>query len=125
MPSSLTRGVYLDLHPILETAECLGSLRKFFARRGRQERIYSDNGRTFVGAAEWMKAVMKDERLQTYLSTNQIKWQFNVPKSCPVVGRSVRKNDCPFEDSSKQDNRKWTVTLGRATGSAFGRRDQP
>lgn len=78
---SLTRGVYLDLLPNLEMAECLSSLKKFIARRGRPERIYSDNGRTFVGAAEWMKTVMKDERLQTYLSTNQIKWQFNLSRA--------------------------------------------
>jgi len=58
--------------------ECLRSLKKFIARRGGPERIYSDNGQTFVGAAEWMKTVMKFERLQTYLSTNQIKWQFNL-----------------------------------------------
>ena len=78
---SLTRGIYLDLLPNLETAECLRSLKKFIAHRGRPERIYSDNGRTFVGAAEWMKTVMKDERLQTYLSTNQIKWQFNLSRA--------------------------------------------
>ena len=41
---SLTRGVYLDLLPSLETAECLRSLKQFIARRGRPERIYSDNG---------------------------------------------------------------------------------
>ena len=28
-------------------------------RKGRPERIYSDNGRTFIGAAKWVKAVMK------------------------------------------------------------------
>ena len=78
---SLTRGVYLDLLPNLEMVECLRSLKKFIARRGRPERIYSDNGRTFVGAAEWMKTVMKDKRLQTYLSTNQIKWQFNLSRA--------------------------------------------
>ena len=60
---SLTRGVYMDLLPNLETGECLRSMKKFIARRGRPERIYSDNGRTFVGAAKWVRAVMKDERL--------------------------------------------------------------
>ena len=78
---SLTRGVYLDLLPNLETAECLTSIKQFIARRGRPERIYSDNGRTFVGAAKWMRAVMKDERLQNYLSTNEIKWQFNLSRA--------------------------------------------
>ena len=78
---SLTRGVYLDLLPNLETQEYLGSMKKFIAWRGRPERIYSDNGRTFVGAARWMRAVMKDERLQNYLSVNQIKWQFNLNRT--------------------------------------------
>ena len=77
---SLTRGIYLDLLPNLETAECLKSLKQFIVRRGRPERIYSDNGRTFVGAASWIRAVMDDERLQTYLSINQIKWQFNLSR---------------------------------------------
>lgn len=78
---SLTRGVYLDLLPSLETEECLTSLKKFIGRRGRPERIYSDNGRTFIGAAKWVKAVMKDERLHNYLSVNQIKWQFNLSRA--------------------------------------------
>ena len=78
---SLTRGIYLDLLPNLETAECLRSLKQFIARRGRSERIYSDNGRTFVGAANWIRAVVEDERLQTYLNINQIKWQFNLSRA--------------------------------------------
>ena len=75
---SLTRGVYLDLLPSLETEECLINLKKFIGKRGRPEQIYCDNGRTFVGAAKWVKAAMKGERLHNYLSVNQIKWQFNL-----------------------------------------------
>ena len=78
---SLTRGIYLDLLPNLETADCLKSMRQFIACRGRPERIYSDNGRTFVGAANWIRAVMADERLQTYLFISQIKWQFNLSRA--------------------------------------------
>ena len=77
---SLTQGIYLDLLPNLETAECLKSMKQFTARQGRPERIYSDNGQTFVGAANWFRAVMADERQQTYLSINQIKWQFNLSR---------------------------------------------
>ena len=87
---SLTRGIYLDLLPNLETEECLKSLKQFIARRGRPERIYSDNGRTFVGAANWIRAVMKDERLQTCLSINQIKWQFNLSHA-PWWGRQFER----------------------------------
>ena len=83
---SLTRGIYIDLLPSLEMTEFVTSLKRFIARRGRPERIYSDNGRTFIGAAKWMKAVIKDEKLQNYLSTHQIAWQF---KSRPLAGRTI------------------------------------
>ena len=56
----LTRGVYLDFLPYLETDECLRNMEMFIARRGRPELIYFDNGRSFVGAARRIRAVMKD-----------------------------------------------------------------
>ena len=49
---SLTRGIYLELLSSLETSEFLRSLKRFIARGGRPEKIYSDNGRTFVAAAK-------------------------------------------------------------------------
>ena len=55
----------MDLLQNLETEECLRSMTKFIARRGRPQRIYSDNGTIFAGAAKWVRAVMKDERLYT------------------------------------------------------------
>ena len=78
---SLTRGIYLELLPTLETTEFLRSLKRFIARRGRPERIYSDNGGTFIGAAKWIRAVAKDERLQDYLSLHQIRGQFNLSRA--------------------------------------------
>ena len=73
---SLTHGVYLELLPNMETSECLNSLQRFIARRGRPEHIYSDNRATFVAAAKWVKMVKQDEKLQDYL--NGISWQFNL-----------------------------------------------
>ena len=78
---SLTRGIYMELLPTLEMTDFLLSLKRFVARRGRPERIYSDNGGTFRGAATWMRAVAKDEILQDYLSINQIRWQFNLSRA--------------------------------------------
>ena len=49
---SLTRGIYLELLSSLETSEFLRSLKRFIVRGGRPEKIYSDNGRTFVAAAK-------------------------------------------------------------------------
>ena len=66
---SLTRALYLELTSTMETKEFLGSLKQLIARRGRPQKIYSDNGRTFVGGARWVRTVMEDERLQDWRLT--------------------------------------------------------
>ena len=43
---SLTRAIYLELLPD-QTAE--NGMKSLYARRGRPKKIYSDDGRTFVG----------------------------------------------------------------------------
>ena len=75
---SLTRGVFLELLPSLETTELIKSLKRLIARRGRPSKIYSDNSQTFVAAAKWLKIVQKDERFQSFLSDQSIIWQFNL-----------------------------------------------
>ena len=75
---SLSRALYLEVLPNLETATFLGSLRRLFARRGRPSTIFSDNGRTIVGAAKLLREIRKDERLQAYLAEEEISWKFNL-----------------------------------------------
>ena len=62
---SLTRGIYLDLLRRLEGEKCIRSLKRHKARSSRPECIYSDNGRTFVAAAKWIKVIMQDGRCTT------------------------------------------------------------
>ena len=78
---SLTRGIYLELLPSLETEEFMSSLKRFIARRGRPNTFYSDNGRTFVGAAKLLKTIMADEKLQDYLAYLGIRWKFNLSRA--------------------------------------------
>ena len=78
---SLTRAVYLELLPSQETTEFLRSLKRLIARRGRPQKIYSDNGKTFVAAAKWLREIMKDERLHDWLAQHEIKWQFNTSRA--------------------------------------------
>ena len=68
---SLTQGIYLELLPNMETKEFMSSLKRFIERRGRPETFYSDNGRTFVGAARLLKTIMRDEALR-----DQVEVQF-------------------------------------------------
>lgn len=78
---SLTHAVFLELLPSLETGELIKSLKRLIARRGRPTKIYSDNGRTFIAAANWLKKVRKDEKLNIFLGTLEITWQFNLSRA--------------------------------------------
>ncbi|XP_078345136.1 uncharacterized protein LOC144667518 [Oculina patagonica] len=78
---SLCRALYLDLVPSLETQEFILSLKKLIARKGRPEKIYSDNGTTFVGAARWLRNAMYDEKFNKFLAENEIIWQFNLSRA--------------------------------------------
>ena len=81
---SLSRALYLELTKPMETEEFISTLKRFIARKGRPEKIYSDNGRTFVGAAKWLRNVIQDERLHDFLAKLNIKWQFNLTKAPSV-----------------------------------------
>ena len=78
---SLTCAVYVDLVPNLETTEFIRSLNCFIARCGRPQRIYSDNGKTFVSASKWIEQVMKDERIYKFLAQQGIEWKFNLSRA--------------------------------------------
>lgn len=78
---SLTRAVHLDLLKSLETSEFIASLKRFVARRGRPETIYSDNGSTFEAAEKWLLKVQQDERFHEFLSSRAIKWHFNLSRA--------------------------------------------
>ena len=65
---SLTRAIHLELLPDQTTEEFIRSFKRFIARRRRPEKIYTYNGRSFVGAAKWLKNEMKDEQFQNYLA---------------------------------------------------------
>ena len=78
---SLTRGIYLELLPNMETTEFISSLKRFIAHRGRPKKIYSDNGKTFVAAENLLNTMMHDEKVHNYLTKHRIKWQFNLNRA--------------------------------------------
>ena len=78
---SLTLALYLELTKTLETNEFISTVKRLIARNGRPEKIYSDNGKTFLAAAKWLRKVMKDERLHNFLGKVDVKWQFNLSRA--------------------------------------------
>ena len=75
---SLTRAVYLDLQPDQTTER---SLKRFVARRGRLETIFSDSGRTLASASKWLKKVQQDEEMNDWQAKQNIQWQFNLSRA--------------------------------------------
>ena len=73
----VSRAVHLDVVPDQSTVAFIRCLKRFVARRGFPKRFISDNGKTFQAAERYLKAVVKDKSVQTYLSGLRITWQFN------------------------------------------------
>ena len=109
---SLTRGLYLELLPNLETTEFLSSLKRLIARRERPKKIYSDNGQTFVWATKWLKTVMKDERPR-FPGTPEHSMAVQLKSSALVGGQFERT----CKGSPLQMHREWSPNMGGATRS--------
>ncbi|XP_017468972.1 PREDICTED: uncharacterized protein LOC108360974 [Rhagoletis zephyria] len=77
-----TRAVHLDLVTDLTTIAFIACYERFVSRRGRCERIYSDNGTAFVGAAKDIKRAMESwhkEDVFQHLSVKGTEWRFMTP----------------------------------------------
>ena len=61
----------------LEFVKCS---KRLIARRGKPSTVYSDNAKSFQAAAKWLKQIIKSEQLYEYLTKENTKWKFNLPK---------------------------------------------
>ncbi|GFX80084.1 integrase catalytic domain-containing protein [Trichonephila clavipes] len=74
----------------LTTHAFIASLKRFIARRGRPFLIFSDNGKTFIGANAKLKRLYKlvinpDPELAGFLVDENINWKF-FPSRAPNFG---------------------------------------
>ena len=76
---SVNRTVRRKLAPNLTTAEFQKSFKRLISRRGKSKIFYSDNAKTFK---EKIKVIRKhkDKKHHDFLSSEMIKWKFNVSK---------------------------------------------
>ena len=65
----------------MSTEEFMRSLKHFIARRGKPEKIYSDNAKTFEAAARRIQKISRSEEVNNLLAKNNITWQFNLSKT--------------------------------------------
>jgi hypothetical protein len=87
-----TKAIHIELVTELTTAEFLAALRRFVARRGLPQNIYSDNATNFVGAnnelielKNFFEQKQFKNQLMNQLVNMSIKWHFIPPRS-PHMG---------------------------------------
>ncbi|XP_025833693.1 uncharacterized protein LOC112905445 [Agrilus planipennis] len=83
-----TKAVHLELVTDLTTEACIEAIKRFAARRGNPNNVYSDNATNFVGAKNEILKLqaffMSDEYsggLKQYFSKQQINWHFSPPRA--------------------------------------------
>ncbi|XP_055714267.1 uncharacterized protein LOC129808515 [Phlebotomus papatasi] len=77
------KAVHLELVTSLSTESFIAALRRFVARRGIPNQMFSDNGTNFVGSDKELKTLLRhhasQERITNFASSLSIQWHFNAP----------------------------------------------
>lgn len=83
----VTRALHIELVTSLSTDAFMAALKRFTSRRGKPDKIYSDNGTNFVGAARELKLFFKINcnKFSQRLLDEQITWHF-IPAHSPHFG---------------------------------------
>ncbi|GFX94844.1 integrase catalytic domain-containing protein [Trichonephila clavipes] len=83
-------AVHIELVSDLTSQAFIAALKRFMARRGKCAKLFSDNGKNFVGASNEIKKLLEivrkpDEKLANYLAAEGIEWKF-IPARSPNFG---------------------------------------
>ncbi|XP_058465085.1 uncharacterized protein LOC131438809 [Malaya genurostris] len=81
------RAVHLEAVHSLSTESCRMAIRRFVAKRGAPQQIFSDNGTNFHGAARILANEIKaiNHEIAATFTNSDTKWYFN-PPSAPHMG---------------------------------------
>ncbi|GFW07331.1 integrase catalytic domain-containing protein [Trichonephila clavipes] len=84
------KTVHIELVSDLTSQAFITMLKRFMARRGKCAKLFSDNGKNFVGASNEIKKLLEivrkpDEKLANYLAAEGIEWKF-IPARSPNFG---------------------------------------
>ncbi|GFV84442.1 integrase catalytic domain-containing protein [Trichonephila clavipes] len=84
------KAVHIELVSDLTSQAFIAALKRFMARRGKCAKLFSDNGKNFVGASNEIKKLLEivrnpDEKLAHNLAAEGIEWKF-IPARSPNFG---------------------------------------
>ena len=91
------RPCHLELVDDLSTDHFIMALKKLIARRGRPQRMFSDNGTNFVRANNELRKCLKqldEQRIQTFCAPKEIDWNFQPPSAQHFGGAWERLVQC-------------------------------
>lgn len=84
-----TKAVHIEIVSDLTSDSFLNCFKRFISRRGLCKKIYSDNGKNYVGAHNQIKdfliSLNKDESFHSFCSQNNTSWHF-IPAMSPHQG---------------------------------------
>ena len=80
-----TRAIHLEIVQDLTADTFLLAFRKFAGRRSLPRMMISDNGSTYLSAAEELKSLMELPEIKEELSRRGVTWKF-IPKRAPWYG---------------------------------------
>lgn len=86
----VTRAMHLEIVTDLTSESFIATLKRFFSRHGKSSKLFSCNGKTFIGAQNELRKLYNiinnpDEILTSYLSDERIQWNF-IPLRSPNFG---------------------------------------
>ncbi|GFY36753.1 integrase catalytic domain-containing protein [Trichonephila clavipes] len=86
----VSKAIHIEIVSDLTSDAFIATSKRFFSRRGKCAKLYSDNGKTFVGANKELKRFLKlikdsDDNLAGFLSAEGIEWKF-IPPRAPSFG---------------------------------------
>ncbi|XP_031333712.1 uncharacterized protein LOC116163752 isoform X1 [Photinus pyralis] len=87
-PLVATRAIHLEVVSDMTTEAFIAALKRFTARRGRCQHIYSDNGTNFVGASkilEQVQPIVQGKDVQEESTSIGTQWHF-IPPASPHIG---------------------------------------
>ena len=93
----VVRAVHIEMLRSLDTDSFINSFRRFIARRGYPEKVYSDNGTNFVGAKSELNRGLQElsqKEIEAYALRRNIRWHFNPPKASHMGGAWERMIGC-------------------------------
>ena len=75
------RAVHLELIDSLSAEAFVNCLRRFIARCGLPDKLFSDNGRSFHAANRFLSTLQEQPAIAELLERRRLRWYFNVPNA--------------------------------------------